>query len=216
MSRKSGSTRERVRTRSYTEYNLPRINTVRKNNFDSERRRKELHYDESYELICDFDVFVVDRNDNDPKRTFEILEKKCNPTVDDLYRHIYTRSSSIFKKILDNIEFVERSDLDAILIQLINLDFYDTDIYGKVKALINNIGVLDKRFLCFYDQYNNNLYKDRNVLLLCSRNGASLEYLFPRCKTVKDVNIVIDMGGDIYSSSMKVPFHHERMVRRLH
>lgn len=216
--RKHGTTRNRIRMKKHIKTRSNK-KTIEKKNFASERREKELHYDESDELIGDFDVFDNDENDDNPTRTFGILQKRYTPEIDDLYRHINTKGSTVFKKILDRIEFIERSDLEKILNILLNLDedhvSYDTDIYGKVRSVISHFGLLDIDFLRVYRQDNpyRNLTSDRKVLLLCSRNGASLEYLFGCCRTVDDVNIVIDMGADIFSSYEKVCFHHERIMK---
>ena len=217
--RKDGTTRSRIRMKKHTETTITKKNTIKKINFYSERREKELHHDESDELIGDFDVFDIDENDDNPTRTFGILQKRYKPDINDLYRHVDTKGSTIFKKILDRIELIERSDLEKILIILLNLDedhvWYDTDIYGKVNAIISRFGVLDIDFLSVYKQDNpyRDLSGDRKVLLLCSRNGASLEYLFRCCRTVDDVNMVINMGADIYLSSEHVCFHHERIMK---
>jgi hypothetical protein len=217
--RKYGSTRRRLSIKSNTGDNLKKKNKIKKINFESERREKELHYDESNELVGDFNVFYIDPNDDNPNRTFEIIQRKFKPTLYDLYRHIGTKGSRIFKTILNMTEFVERFELKKILIQLLNLDedniWYDIDIYGKIEAVINRFGYLSIPFLSFYKQNNPYRYLsgDRNILLLCSRNGASLEYLFKCCRTVEDVNIVISMGADIYLSSGNVIFHHGRIMK---
>ena len=52
---------------------MGQASSIKKINFESERREKELHYDESNELVGDFNVFYIDPNDDNPNRTFEII-----------------------------------------------------------------------------------------------------------------------------------------------